>query len=291
MSSALQALVERCGGEMHGNYALLPGPGHSRRDRSLSVTIGREGRVVFHSFAGDAFDAVRDYLGIEARPGAVPYDPSLQRKLMRIREKERQQRDAEAVAFCGDVWRAATPATDTLVERYLRARKIPTPTPTVIRFHPAAPLDYQGNHLAPAMVAVVQDKSGEPCGLHVTALAPDGSDKAGPNARRMFGPVKGGAIRLGPAADQLSVAEGIETALSFAVLTGKPTWSCLSTAGLEAFEIPPGVEDLTIAADGDEPGMKSARALAVRAQRQCNVILAPAPDGQDWNDVLKGSAQ
>ena len=289
MTSTLHALIERCGGEMHGNYALLPGPGHSRRDRSLSVTIGRENRPVFHSFAGDSFEAVRDYLGIETKPGTIPYDPALQRKLMRVREKERQQRDADTLAFCSTVWGETVPAANTLAQRYLQARQISLTPPKVIRFHSAAPLDYRGRILAPAMIAVVQDKSGDPCGLHVTALAPDGSDKAGPNARRMFG--KGGAIRLSPLADRLAVAEGVETALSFEALTGKPTWSCLSATGLEAFEIPPGVDDLTIAADGDAPGMKAARALAIRAQRQCNVILVPAPEGQDWNDVVKGRAQ
>lgn len=288
--SALKALVERCGGELHGHYALLPGPGHSRRDRSLSVTIGREGQPVFHSFAGDPFEAVRDYLGLEARPGAAPRDPALQRKIQRATEKERQQREAERLDFCRAVWSDAVPARDTLVERYLRSRQITT-LPSVIRFHPAAPLDYQRRHQAPAMVAVIQDRTGTPCGLHVTALKPDGSDKAGSNPRRMFGQVKGGAIRLAPMGDQLAVAEGIETALSYAALTGEPTWCCMSAAGLEAFEPPPGIEDLTIAADGDDPGMRAARALVERARRHCNVILNPAPDGQDFNDVLKESAR
>ena len=278
--SALKALVERCGGELHGHYALLPGPGHSRRDRSLSVTIGREGQPVFHSFAGDPFEAVRDYLGLEARPGSAPRDPALQRKIQQATEKERQQREAESLDFCREVWSKTVLASRSPVERYLNSRRI-NRIPRVIRYHPAAPLDYQGNHLAPAMVAVIQDRAGTPCGLHVTALKPDGSDKAGPNPRRMFGQVKGGAIRLAPMSDQLAVAEGIETALSFAALTGQATWSCMSAAGLEAFEPPPGLEDLTIAADGDEPGMRAARALVERARRHCNVILNPAPDGQE----------
>ena len=106
----------------------------------------------------------------------------------------------------------------------------------------------------------------------------------------MFGPVKGGAIRLAAVADQLAVAEGVETALSFMDLTSTPTWSAMSTAGLEAFTVPPGVKQLTIAADGDEAGLKAARQLATTAQRHCDVILCAAPDGLDWNDAPKGEA-
>lgn len=290
MAADLHALVKRHGGELHGSYAVLPGPGHSRRDRSLSVTLGREGRLVFHSFAGDSFEDVRDYLGIEARQGEAP-NPALYRKLKQERDRERRRRDAEALEFCGAVWSQAGPCDSSPAETYLRkCRSISWALPNVLRFHPAAPLDYDAKHRAPALVAIVQAPNGEPCGLHVTALKPDGSGKAGSNARRMFGPVKGGAIRLAPVADQLAVAEGVETALSFMVLTGTPTWSAMSTAGLEAFTAPPGVKQLTVAADGDEAGLKAARQLATTAQRHCDVILCPAPDGLDWNDALKGEA-
>lgn len=289
MSGALHDLVKRHGGEIHGSYALLPGPGHSRRDRSLSVIMGRDGRPVFHSFAGDDFRAVRDYLGIEAKPGDMPYDPALQRKIERARRIEREALEAEKLAFCETVWRETAPAPETPVQIYLRARGIVGNVPPVIRFHPAAPLDYQGKIRAPAMVAIVQDKAGAACGLHVTAIKADGSDKAGVNARRMFGPVRGGAVRLAPYAGKLAVAEGIENALSFAAVTGAATWACMSTAGLTAFEIPHDVELLTIAADGDDAGLKAADELAERARRQCDVIKNPAPAGTDWNDCLKGN--
>ena len=295
MAADLHDLVKRHGGVVRGSSALIPGPGHSRRDRSLSIRLGREDRLVFYSFAGDSIEAVRDYLGLEARQGEAP-NPALYRKLKLERERERRRQDreqrrqdAQALEFCGAVWSQAGPCDRSPAETYLRkCRGISWALPNVLRFHPAAPLDYDAKHRAPAMVAIVQAPNGEPCGLHVTALKPDGSGKAGGNARRMFGPVKGGAIRLAPVADQLAVAEGVETALSFMVLTGTPTWSAMSTAGLEAFTVPPGVKQLTIAADGDEAGLKAARQLATTAQRHCDVILCPAPDGEDWNDALKG---
>ena len=288
----LRDLVQRHGGDLHGSYAVLPGPGHSRRDRSLSVTIGHGGRPVFHSFAGDPFELVRDYLGLDAKAGSKPMDPRLLKKISHARERERQADDARKLTFCETVWRECQPAAQSPVDTYLhQARGIPGPIPAVIRFHPAAPLDYEGRRCSPAMVAIVQDKDGYSCGLHVTALMPDGSGKAGDNARRMFGPVNGGAVRLSTVHDDLAVAEGVETALSFAALTGRPTWSCLSTAGLKAFERPSGIRTLTIAADGDDAGIDAATDLAARAHQHCDVIISPAPGGMDWNDCLKGKAQ
>jgi phage/plasmid primase-like uncharacterized protein len=244
---------------------------------------------VFHSFCGDDYRAVKDYLGLDASEGDRPVDPALRRKMERARRIEAEAINAERLSFCETVWRETTPATGTAAETYLRGRGIVGPIPNVIRFHPAAPLDYQSKMRAPAMVAIVQDKAGAACGLHTTAITADGTDKAGHNARRMFGAVKGGAVRLAPYTDALAVAEGIETALSFSAMTGAATWACLSTSGLFSFEIPPGVDQLTIAADGDEAGLKAATGLADRARRQCDVIKSPAPAGADWNDCLRGT--
>ena len=57
-------------GEAHGNQALVPGPGHSSKDRSLSVKVDASAPDGFlvHSFAGDnpirCKDYVREKLGL-----------------------------------------------------------------------------------------------------------------------------------------------------------------------------------------------------------------------------------
>ena len=48
------------------------------------------------------------------------------------------------------------------------------------------------------------------------------------------GPVpKGGAVRLFPPAEAMGIAEGIETALSAAQLSGLPVWAALNTVNIE----------------------------------------------------------
>jgi hypothetical protein len=51
---SLKSIAHILGGEVKGNQALVPGPGHSRKDRSLSITISGSGDdIVVHSFASD----------------------------------------------------------------------------------------------------------------------------------------------------------------------------------------------------------------------------------------------
>ena len=178
--------------------------------------------------------------------------------------------------------------------------------PPAIRFHPGAPLAYpwtafEGDKAPPpprpAMVAIATAPDGKSAaGLHITALQPNGSGKADLRApRRMFGDLGGAVVQLAPlpADGVLAIAEGIETALAFRDLTGTPCWAALSTSGLRRFTPPRGLSRLIIAADSDDTGegVEAARACAERASRICNATVMPAPEGQDWNDVLKGSVQ
>ena len=72
---SLNAVARALGGEVSGKSSVVcPGPGHTRKDRSLCVTLSAaapDGFIVF-SHAGDDWRACRDYvagrLGVVARP-------------------------------------------------------------------------------------------------------------------------------------------------------------------------------------------------------------------------------
>ena len=71
-------IANSLGGDVSGDSALVPGPGHSPKDRSLSVKpdpAARDGFIV-HSFAGDGVgecrDHVKDKLGIAEEPLRKP---------------------------------------------------------------------------------------------------------------------------------------------------------------------------------------------------------------------------
>lgn len=303
--SLLRAIVARVGGDLYqgGLAALIPAPGHSRRDRSLSIRMVDGGRrLLWHCFTDAKPSDVWAYLALER--GQVSQEAPAERR--KREEAERQER-ARKLAFCGDLWRETQPPEGTPVGTYLRdARAIRGAIPAAIRFHPAAPLAYPWTVFEvdkppppprPAMVAIATAADGKSAaGVHVTALQPDGSGKASLRApRRMFGDLGGAVVQLAPlpADGVLAIAEGIETALAFRDLTGTPCWAALSTSGLRRFTPPPGLSRLIIAADSDDSGdgVEAARFCAERASRICDAIVTPAPEGQDWNDVLRGAKQ
>ena len=301
----LRAIVARLGGVLYqgGSAATIPAPGHSRKDRGLSLRVVSGGRLIYHAFnAKLPHPEVLAYLGMA--PGQVREETPAERR--KREEAEREER-ARKLMFCGDLWRATQPPEGTQVETYLReARAIRGPIPEAIRFHAAAPLAYpwtvyEGDKAPPrprtAMVALAMNpERTEALGVHVTALQLDGSGKADMRApRRMFGDLGGAVVPLSafPSDGVLAIAEGIETALAFRDLTGTPCWAALSTSGLRRFTPPRGTKRLIIAADSDDggEGLEAAKVCAERATRTCDAVVTPAPTSQDWNDVLRGAKQ
>lgn len=141
------------------------------------------------------------------------------------------------------------------------------------------------------MVALVEGS--DSVAVHRTFLCADGSGKAQVEpTKMMLGPCAGGAIRLSQTDGSLVICEGLETGLSLlsGLLPSPATvWATLSTSGVKLLNLPRQLEQVTVAADGDVPGRVAAYELASRADTMgWRVSLMPAPEGRDWNDVLKG---
>lgn len=305
-TSDLRGVVARIGGDLYngGRSACIPGPGHSRRDRSLSLTFSN-GRWIWHSHANDPPELVWPYLeelglqGVSRRSGA-PLRGRNSRPIPDKAERERRAaeraEDARKLAFCAQVWGETVEAAGTPVMTYLRGRGVLGPITETLRFHPAMPWGYpeEGKPKPPtypAMLALASSPDGRHAlGVHATALAPDGSRKADLTlAKRMFGKMTGAVVRLGAVApgEDLAIAEGIETALSFRDLNSMPCWAAMSAGGLRHFTPPPGIGRLFIAADGDKAGIEAGTALGERLSRRLPVTMLSAPEGQDWNDIAR----
>lgn len=73
----LQQVAAALGGEVSGREVLAPGPGHSAKDRSLSVRVdpAAPDGIVVHSFANDDWQACKDHvktrLGIDRRAKVI----------------------------------------------------------------------------------------------------------------------------------------------------------------------------------------------------------------------------
>lgn len=275
--SSLRSLAHALGGNIAGSNAIVcPGPGHSRRDRSLSVTFTGDDFLV-HSFAGDDWRECRDH--VRTRLGLTDAAPPP--------EPAPAVTDPQRIALAARVWRESLPLPDTGAQAYLASRGL-FYDGGAIRFHPACRF---GQDTHPAMVALITDIiTAEPCGVHRTALLPDGSGKA-PPGKRMLGRAAGAVVRL--SADDcgttgLALAEGIETALAAPF---RPVWAALSAGTMSAFQVLSGIEALTIFADHDPAGLSAANDCGARwhaAGREVTIV-APASVGADMADLAEAA--
>ena len=259
------------GGDARGNRILCPGPGHSRRDRSLSITFHSDGSFTSNSFAGDDFRDCRDHvkavLGISDDRAVIVSAPPAPIS---------SGSSAARIAAMGRLWAQCVPIKGTLAERYLDRRGLA--------------YDGDGWRYRPtsrALIAVITDVfSGDAIGYHETILDQDGN-KTG---RLMHGRAAGGVVRLydEPGSTEISIAEGIETALA----TGaRPIWACLSSSIMQGLPVLPNIDQLTVFADHDAPGVKAANEVGERwhaAGRRVTLTM-PGLLGKDFDDVKEAA--
>jgi putative DNA primase/helicase len=248
-------------------------PAHLDRCNSFSVHV-RDGRALLYCHAGCEFRDILQALSISAT------DLQFENAEVPVRSREERLRLARRL------WEKSQPATGTLVEKYLGARGITAPIPQAIR-STALLMHRDFGWPFPAMSAGVQDAAGKFAGVAVTWLSADGTDKAPVEMpRRIFGPVRGGAVRLAQAGEMLAIAEGIETALSVQQAADIPAWTTIGATNLPHVELPKCVREIIICADADPAGESAAQSAAHKFLREGRrVRIAHPHGGKDFNDM------
>jgi len=283
------SLARALGGRRSGRTWLACCPAHDDREPSLAIRDGEDGRVLVHCHAGCDQKVVIDVI---RRRGLWDAEPSSAPRPRRSPAPPAHDPDAAGRTEAAlRIWDAGHDPRSTLVATYLASRGLDLPPSDRLRFHTALP--HPTGSRWPAIVALVTDATDTPVGVHRTFIARDGSAKAPVSPARMsLGPIRGGAVRLAPAAKKIIVGEGIETVLSVMQRTGTPGWAALSTSGLKTLVLPRLVEEVVILADADDPGEDAAQDAAGRWTRDGRrVRIARPPYGyNDFNDVLMYSA-
>jgi putative DNA primase/helicase len=286
-------LARLLGGTLNGAWINIRGPGHSNADRSLGFRIGAEDPHGFtiHSLAGDDPTVCRAH--VKALLNKIATGPfAFQRETVVDKDRTIRCRLDRAMK----IWSESQPAKGTLVERYLQARRCWNAETVVssetLRFHPACPFGVAARF--PAMVGLLRDViTGDPRGIHRTALAADGSAKRvmpeGTSPKWMLGSAKGAAVILQPCGRHLGLAEGLETALSANIVFRLPVWAALSAISIRNFPVITGCESLVVFADNDRAGLSAACRCAERyASAGTGVtIRSPRKTYTDWNDYLR----
>lgn len=308
MSFSLREIAAALGGEVTRGSVSAPGPGHSRRDRSLSIrpsVNSPEGFLVF-SHAGDDFRECRDYVRLRL---GLRADSWKEREWQPARggasaaaskQDEIQVDDTKArIARARAIWDEGRDPRGTIAEFYLAGRGLELDgvvSGAAIRFHPACPWKEQGATTTlrvPCMLGAMRRiDTDEITAVHRTRLSPDGQ-KLG---RMMLGPAAGTAIKLDPneAVEYgLAVGEGIETTMAGRLLGFRPAWAAATAGGIARLPVMNGIDALTLLTERDETGANE------RATNECGerwhaagreVVLVEPKTGNDVNDAIRGVA-
>jgi putative DNA primase/helicase len=283
--SALRSMAAALGGDVvkgkGGLFVLCPGPGHSAKDRSLSVSPSATDPdgFVCYSHAKDAWQDCRKH--VLARIGG-------QRREYQAPTRTYPKADNSAAAV--RLWGEAVEPRGTLAERYLNEeRRLELPDDIagrVVRFHGACSW---GGERRPCMILAFRSIANDKLvAVHRTLLS-EGGKKID---RKMLGPVAGAAIKID--ADEnvelgLTVGEGFETCLAARALGFRPVWALGSAGAIGDFPVLSGIDALTILGESDKKGTNEANALACarrwRSAGQEAEIVFPAIDG-DMNDLV-----
>lgn len=278
-------------------------PAHDDADPSLSITE-RPDRVLVHCFAGCDQMAViralqsaglwseRDEHGLPARraPRLREPDPQMDADEMARRDAARQ------------MWAAAGPMPGSAAALYMWSRGL-----SLVKFPPtlraaAALYNSESKTSLPALVAAIQDGCNKVTAvqriwvLDKLIVAPDAVPLKGTKAplrvaKKTLGPMGDGAVRLGPAARTIGIAEGVETGLSAKAIYSLPVWVSCGAWRMGNIALPDIVQSVVIFGDRGTEGEKAAAKAADQfaAQGYAVDIEMPPAGFDDFNSVLMAS--
>ncbi len=289
---SLAEIVRVCGGDLYssGRRASIPGPGHSRNDRSASLMIGRTGRVVAYSFGRSSVREILAELRLQGLIDSAGYPVrSCSRSDAAPALSDRQKRTAAM-----ELWSYGLPLPGTLSERYLIQRSLLPETFRKARLlhHPNCPYAvYESRSRGgPALMALIMSPQGLPTGVELTYLDPLGRrDGRRRVSRKTVGVLPPGAyIELSELSAHIVVGEGVVTTLSAMTIFGLPGRALLGARNLPNLVVPEGVDEITIAADRGSAGEGAARRLHKKLAEQSlhACVRLPVEPYEDFNVML-----
>lgn len=238
--------------------------------------------------AGDGFCLVMKCLGIDFKE-AIKRIQSIVGRCEKMETKD----SPDPKPALNKLWNSSKLLTGSdPVSLYLHSRGL-TLKPDNVRFCAECYHKESGKKL-PALIARIQNASGNPINLHRIYL-----QDVKPKKMLMPGtePINGGAIRLFQPDDKLfhsgilGIGEGIETCLATSQLFGVATWSCINSTLMESWEPPERIREIVVFADRDATftGEAAAYKLAKRLYQKDLLVRVETPEEiGDFNDVLKG---
>ena len=289
--SDLRNIARVLGGDVTGRDSVnVPGPGHGKQDRSLSIKLNARapGGFVVYSHAGDNPIECRDY--VRERLGLAPWDGRHGRSPLVVTQSSSPDHDKERrKQIALRLWSQSVDPIGSIVEHYLREHRglslSEDISGSVIRFHGA--LRFDEFTCLPSMVCLMRDiETNEPCGIHRTFLDRDTGSKID---RKMLGIAKGAAIKFDVNPNNtLTIGEGMETTLSARAAGHSPAWALGSSGMVANFPVLKRLSEITILEENDPTSRRDVKKCARRyldARRPVNIVTSKI--GNDFNDAWR----
>ena len=299
---SLGAIARALGGEVHGHRISCPGPGHSAKDRSLSVWF-ENGRLTCCSFAGDDWRDCMDY--IRARCGLPGFEAGGDREKPQQRWLERPNERLEQISRLQKLAANAAGRRGSGPKATIPMTRRPRPICATAGFgcrrkrhgaRSASILPARGR-TAPACrrSSPASHRSKTTCGRRIRPrrfTASGSTCLPARIAKLSLGSTKGQVVKLSPDEDVaygLHLCEGIETGLALMMRGWQPLWACCTEGTLRLFPPLAGIECLTIGADHDQAGLIAAQVCAERWVAAGREVLIRWPDGlgDDYADEVQ----
>ena len=274
--SPAESITAAKGGTWHRTYGLMPGPGHSARDRSIIIRdLGDD--ITVHSFAGEDWRAVRDALKGEGLlpPRAEP--PSLAERHRQARER----RAAEAARTRADEARH--------LDAKHRAEALWGASSPVSCAHPYLTRKGLGAHGLcqhnADLIVPIRDPDGHL--WTVQRIAPHGGKRYLPGGR-----VKGNCWSAGLVGDAgvILIGEGWATCAALHEATGHQVAAAMDAGNMGpvalAMRAKYPAAKIILCADIDPNGVGEAKATAAARSVMGMVARPPRPRGWDETRAL-----
>ena len=301
----LRHIARLLGGTVSGpNQIVCPGPGHTRPDRSLSVTFVGADEPIVHSFAGDDWRACKDHvarlLGLpEWRPSQDFEEQRRRQEAKRtLRAKTEAETEAKNTRVARLIWNRGVDPRGTAAELYLKSRGLTLTDEACARFDSTRPL----HGMSTLTIRTIRPGGIRPCSRPSVPSRPTRSPASivsastgracGRKTRRMMlGPVAGSAVKLADVPDGvLAVGEGIETCMAANALGFGPAWALGSAGAIATLPVLEDIRKLILLGENDDASRKATDDCAQRWLRAGREVELVEPEvGKDLNDELMGS--
>lgn len=227
-----------------------------------------------------------------------------------VSPEERAKRKAEDAAkmrerieLARSIWATSVSPQGTPAEVYARSRGITASLPPTVRFgmHPRwrNPETGEIGRSHPAMVCALQEETGRVVGVQCIFLQDGGrakythtrQDGSKAKAKLSYGQLVGGALRLGPIANEVFVTEGPEDALTLMQdMPDRTVWASCGTANMSRLNLPAEIGRITLAGDNAPSGKAAVEEATSAYMAQGLQVRAYFPDRRfkDFNDQLRG---